>query len=327
MISKTKYEASLAELDRIFEKAKLGKVLSAKPLEEGEFNAAYRVETEQGRYVLKIAPPKEATILTYERDMMHSEVFWYEQIRKHTTVRVPEIYFVDESCELIPSHYFIMEYLTGAPLWAMNFSAEERALADREKIRMAGEIHTIRSHKFGYIQCGLKDSWYDAVREMVSALLADCARFGKQSEYGERLLRAIDRHQELLKAVEGTMVNFDLWDSNIFCERTENGLQFSWIDPERSFYGDPIADWIVCGRGPEQPLSDMGEYFDYYESVSGIRLTGSRDEDIRYAVALGYLALIMETERYNRYVPGDEGWERNTVDSAQKFEQALKILE
>ena len=51
------------------------------------------------------------------------------------------------------------------------------------------------------------------------------------------------------------------------------------------------------------------------------------DEDIRYAVALGYLALIMETERYNRYVPGDEGWERNTVDSAQKFEQALKILE
>ena len=73
-------------------------------------------------------------------------------------------------------------------------------------------------------------------------------------------------------------------------------------------------------------MSEMGEYFDYYESVSGIRLTGSRDEDIRYAVALGYLALIMETERYNRYVPGDEGWERNTVDSAQKFEQALKIL-
>lgn len=199
MISKTKYEASPAELDRIFERAKLGKVLSAKSLGEGEFNAAYRVETEQGRYVLKIAPPKEATILTYERDMMHSEVFWYEQIRKHTTVRVPEICFVDESCELIPSHYFIMEYLTGAPLWAMNFSEEERALADREKIRMAGEIHTIRSSKFGYIQCGLKDSWYDAVRGMVSALLADCARFGKQSEYGERLLEAIDRHQELLR--------------------------------------------------------------------------------------------------------------------------------
>lgn len=55
-------------------------------------------------------------------------------------------------------------------------------------------------------------------------------------------------------------------------------------------------------------------------------MIGSRDEDIRYAVALGYLALIMETERYSRYVPGDEGWERNTVDSAQKFEQALKIL-
>lgn len=86
MISKTKYEASPAEIDRIFERAKLGKVLSAKSLGEGEFNAAYRVETEQGRYVLKIAPPKESTILTYERDMMHSEVFWYEQIRKHTTV-------------------------------------------------------------------------------------------------------------------------------------------------------------------------------------------------------------------------------------------------
>lgn len=41
MISKTKYEASPAELDRIFERAKLGKVLSAKSLGEGEFNAKW----------------------------------------------------------------------------------------------------------------------------------------------------------------------------------------------------------------------------------------------------------------------------------------------
>ena len=151
-------------------------------------------------------------------------------------------------------------------------------------------------------------------------------RLGEKSTYGERLLQAIHKNKELLMKVQGTMVNFDLWDSNVFCNRTEDGLCFAWIDPERSFYGDPLADFITCGQGPRELLSQKKKLFKIYEERSGIKVEGTEEEDVRYAVALGYLALIMETERYNRYEPGDEGWVRNTVEAAEMFEIALRVL-
>lgn len=327
MISKTKYEVTKSEMSAIFAKAELGQVKEFSPLGEGEFNAAYLVHTTEGEYVLKIAPPKDAIILSYEKEMMRSELFWYEQIREHTSVKVPTIYFADESRNIIPCHYFIMEKLEGKPLSEMTFSSEEQAIVTRTKISMAGQIHRIQSDVFGYVQHGTKATWYDAISEMVGMLLEDTKRFDKTSPYGERLLQGIQRHKELLTQVPGTMVNFDLWDSNVFCHPAEEGLHFAWIDPERSFFGDPLADFITCGEGPMQLLSKKDALYEIYEEQSGIHVEGNQDEDIRYAVALGYLALIMETERYNRYEPGDEGWERNTVEANEMFEIALAVLE
>ena len=68
IISKTKYEASEDEIRELFSFHKAGNVLDIAALGNGEFNAAYKVTCDNGvNCVLKIAPPEDARVLSYEK--------------------------------------------------------------------------------------------------------------------------------------------------------------------------------------------------------------------------------------------------------------------
>ena len=87
VISKTKYEASEEEIKKLFSFHKLGNVLD---------NAAYKVTCDNGlSYALKIAPPEGSKVLTYEKNMMKSEVFWYSQMHEKTDILCPKVYVSD----------------------------------------------------------------------------------------------------------------------------------------------------------------------------------------------------------------------------------------
>ena len=59
----------------------------------GMFNAIYRIErkNEKDAVILKVGVIPDATLLTYERDIMPVEVECYRMIREQTTVPVPEV--------------------------------------------------------------------------------------------------------------------------------------------------------------------------------------------------------------------------------------------
>ena len=123
--SKTKYNASKEELARIFAANDMPTVKAVEVLGNGEFNAAFKVTAGDKQYVVKIAPPRGSVVLTYENNMMESEVFWYSQLREKTDIRVPQVYAFDFSEKLIPARYFIMERMEGKPLWEVGFSEAE----------------------------------------------------------------------------------------------------------------------------------------------------------------------------------------------------------
>ena len=121
--SKTKYEATLEEIRDLFSFHKLGNVADISPLGNGEFNSAYKVMLDDGKsFALKIAPPEDATVLTYEKNMMESEVFWYKMMHENTDILCPEVYVSDFSKDIVKSNCFIMQMMEGEPRWAVNFS-------------------------------------------------------------------------------------------------------------------------------------------------------------------------------------------------------------
>ena len=137
--------------------------------------------------------------MTYEKDMMRAEVFWYRQMREHTPITVPDVYFEDFERKQIPTDYFIMEKLSGKQLDQMKFSGSEQVQSNSITATMAAQIHKIKNDQFGYIQNGLYDNWYQAIRAMTQSLLDDCARAKKKIKTRRKLLACIDRYQDVLK--------------------------------------------------------------------------------------------------------------------------------
>ena len=321
--SKTKYEACENEIRELFDKHKVGTVESIDPLGNGEFNAAYKVRCNDGKgYALKIAPPEDANVLTYEKNMMTAEVFWYEKMHKHTDILCPKVYVSDYSKGIVGSNCFIMELMEGEPLWAVKFSDAEYDSVQKQKIGMLTKIHRIQNDQFGYIQSGLYDTWYEALKAMASALVSDCKALGYETPDGEKFLRLIDKHEALLRKVPCRMVNFDLWDSNVLY----NDGKICWIDPERGFWGDPVADFITLGPGQKAPLPAKQKELAIYNETAEDKIILSEETEIRYALAVCYLALIEEVEKYVRYEPEEANYIRNTVDARAMYDMAYEIL-
>ena len=324
MISRTKYTLDEASIQNLFEQAGISGVTSVAPLGDGEFNAVYLIHAGGRDYVLKVAPRDSAPVMAYEHNMMQSEVAWYDVLRQHTSIRVPEVYAADFSRRLLPVPYFIMEYMPGEPLNKAALTAEERAQVDRMLPAMAAQLHAIRSDRFGYPQNGLFGSWYDAIRAFVCQTLDDCARKKRRSRRGERLLKLIERHRAVLEAVEGCMVNFDIWPANIIVQKGESGIQLAWIDPERSFWGDRMLDFVCFAF--HQPLANKAAVLAAYNAAAEAPVAPTREELIRYAIGQGYLALIMETEKYYRYSITNYGWWRNVTACKLLYRAAFAAL-
>ena len=63
-----------------------------------------------------------------------------------------------------------------------------------------------------------------------------------------------------------------------------------------------------------------------YNSFTEEKIVLSKETEIRYALAVCYLALIEEVEKYVRYEPDNPNYIRNTVDAKAMYEMAFEIL-
>lgn len=322
MQSKTKYLLTDETIKELFKKAGVDKITKIAPLGAGEFNAVYEVNADRS-YVLKIAPNSNTPVLTYEKDMIKAELYWYDRIREKTNISVPVIYYRDFSKDLIQADWFIMEKLDGKQ---RNKAEIDRDVVTEKTAKMVAEIHGIHNDKFGYIQNQLYDNWYEALCSMIKNLLHDAERAGKRSKNGERLLKYAHKYKDILISVPCSMVNYDLWDPNILCTKSENGdVNFSWIDPERSFWGDRIFDFL-CLENPIARIGEKTESIKYYNEVSKTPLKLNRELEIRFAFAFGLIALIQEVEKYYRYTPQNFGWWRNIAGQITYYNRAFGVL-
>jgi len=300
-------------------------IQSISPLGDGEFNAVYSLALADSSFcALKIAPKSTVPVLTYEMGMMEAEVFWYDQIQQHTSIRVPKIYSSNINEDELPAPWFLMEQLPGIPMDKFDFHSKEKEEKQITLISILTEIHDIHHTQYGYVQNGLKDTWHEAIRFMVENELKDAARVSRSSKRGEKLLSYIDEYHSILSQAPCTMVNFDLWPSNILCERHENQVLYSWIDPERSFWGDPIAD-LVCFEFLV-PLEKKTKTLETYNTHAKSPILANKEEQIRYAIMEAYLALIMEVEKYYRYWTTNPGWARNVIVSKLLYRSAFSVL-
>lgn len=313
MKSRSKFQVDFATVSEMTQKAGIGSAESVEPLGAGEFNTVLAVRAGGKDYALKIAPAPWSETLSYERDMMRAEVFWYDVLAKRTDIAVPEIYFADFSRTLIPTDWFLMQKVDGAH---PTDKAQKAELCDYIASTLA-KMHRVHGEKFGYEQGRRFDDWHAALRDMVTTLLDELKAKNRTSRRGEKLLALIDRHADILKKAECTMVNYDLWTLNIIASEKDGKTQFTLIDPERCFWGDRTADFVCMEI--LRPLSKKRASLAAYNKVADVPFEVTCETKIRYGLMTAYMGLLQETEKHYRYTPAMWGWWRNVISGAMFY--------
>ena len=265
-------------------------------LKEGWFNASYNIRLADGReVVLKIAPPKGAEVLLYEKNIMATEVAAMRLVRQNPAIPVPEIYFFDDAHDLCDSDYFFMEKIHGENLGQVKAGLPPPAQTAVElRIgEIVREINSFTGTYFGY--AGNQDlranTWREAFIRIVDSVLEDGSRKNVVYDYGyDELRAAVLKHAPALEEITTPcLVHWDGWDLNFF---VKDGRITGIIDFERALWAEPLMEaqfrFLSFGAGVTNSMRGYG------------KTTFTCAEEQRCHLYTLHLALVTNTECYYR---------------------------
>jgi aminoglycoside phosphotransferase (APT) family kinase protein len=306
MESLTKVELTPGEIEALA-RAAFGsgvRLIAADRSDEGWFNAGYALTlTGPGprRAFLKVGPPPDVPVLTYEHRLMRAETRALEALARAEAPHVPAVLATDFSGRIIASDALFMAFVEGTM-----FSHARARMSEAERVRVRRQIgevcglaNRIEGEVFGYpgqpsLQAG---SWRAAFEEMIGRLLEDARRFGAPlAEPAEALALAFERASPLLEgAWRPCLTHYDLWDNNVLVRQGADGWELCGVlDWERGFFGDPLADVIsltAIGSADEQAAALAGQ-----ASARGEAFALDKADRRRLALYRAYLWLIMIVE-------------------------------
>lgn len=276
------------------------RLLACTELTDGYFNAAYRLDLDDGdAHVLKVAPPPDVEVLWYEHDILHAEIDALRLVRDRTDAPVPQVVWVDEAKHL-PSPSFVMSYVPGVSLADVRQQLATDVLAGLDATigGHLAQMHTITSSTFGLLSPARSahDTWAAAFGEIFEHLLRDGERAGVVLPVGSDELRAAlawsgDALDEVRVA---SLVQWDLWDGNVLVDPTSGELT-GYLDFERALWGDPLLEFQF---GPHGRTADVvaGYGSDPFDAPGAAR---------RRALYTLYHHLVMSIEGTYRQYPAD----------------------
>jgi aminoglycoside phosphotransferase (APT) family kinase protein len=269
-------------------------------LEEGWYNAAYRIRLSDNREViLKIAPPKGAKVMSYEKDIMATEVAVMRLVSQNPAIPVPEIYAYDVSHSVCDSDYFFMEKLHGLNLEHVkdNLTPVETESIERQIGEIIRQINSFTGTYFGYDgNPNLRaNTWKEAFIKIIESLLDDAENKGVTLDFSNDEIRTVvmEHAPSLEEITEPCLVHWDAWHSNFFVEGDQ---VVGIIDFERALWAEPLME------------AQFRLYEDYgiTNSLRGYgKTTISLTEEQRNHLYTLHLGLVMNIECYYRTYSSD----------------------
>lgn len=323
MKSKSKKPLAITEIQQIidasFGTVNLGSIIE---LTDGWFNTAYSIELPDlgQEVVMKVAPPSEVKILTYEKNIMKTEVQVYKILKEKTDVPVPEILSFNFNQDIINRDYFIMEKLKGIP-WNKIKSKLSHKQNDQLKYKTgvyAARINSIIGNHFGYftdLKKSYNKSWKNTFVNMIKNVLHDGVELHIELPRSYKdIMKLIKTKAEILEDVKVPhLVHWDLWEGNIFIieyEQKEYSIE-GIIDCERALWGDPLIEYEFMYAPSNQA------FLKGFETETKEKFEYTNDLELRRRLYNIYLFLIIVTEANSR---GYHGSEATKIIQWAKFE-------
>lgn len=287
-------------------------------LEHGWFKVAYRIRLRSGtQVVVKIAPPPQVEVMTYERGAMATELAALQLIQEHTKVAVPAVDFADQSHELCDAGYFFMLYIDADNLNVIRDGLPRTRLDayDQALGATTRELNRIRGSALGPLAGPGQSRWRPAFLQMIGEVLGDGERRGVDLGYGYDVVREVvaARADCLDEVSEPRFVEWDLWAGNCM---VRDGEVVAILDHERAFYGDPLMEFGFTA-------SELSAYGDSTAFIRGYGHEPFTDtERVRRRLYNLYLVLvqIVETNFRAHTDTGQYDW------ACERMREAMAML-
>ncbi|KAF8756055.1 Fructosamine kinase [Rhizoctonia solani] len=205
-----------------------------KEFASGCYNAVYRVITEHGQWVLKVAPNPSVKVLRYEHNILDAEVRVLGILSNYQTpLRVPKVHKFDQSCKLIEAPYAIIDFIPGENLDQVRKQLDKN---DERRIDQAMGQHLRFCNEITRVNSGDDD---------LAGHAQDASIPGIPHEEIKHLLAL---HASAFDEVtEAKLVIWDQWDGNVLIsftdsEKKSGGSVSGTIDYERALWGDPLME-------------------------------------------------------------------------------------
>jgi len=289
-------------------------IAAAKEINEGFFNAAFRVTLTDGReVVLKASPEPRIPLLTYERDIMRGEAEFF-RAAADGGVLVPEVLCANFEREVIDGDFIVMTAVDGVTWYSVEQQLGESAKAElkRQLGGIAAQLHRVThpQGRFGYpaVDELSGSTWPDAFTAMIGAILDDADRFDAPLPLPSAEVRKVaQRHADALAQIKApALLHFDLWPGNVMITGHEaadgdaNGNAdgaapriSGLIDGERMIWGDPLMEFVgmaVFGR------ADQDEHVRAGYLAAGGAIDESEAAERRMTLYHLYMQVLLLTE-------------------------------
>ncbi|WP_214102991.1 phosphotransferase family protein [Acrocarpospora catenulata] len=324
MDSRTKRRLTAAELDALVLDALGVGMVSSEELTDGFANAVWRLGLEDGRdVVLKVSPPPDLKLLTYERDLLRTEAMVY-QLAADADLPLAALLHAGFDDPLIGGDFLILSALDGVPWNRATVTPDQERVIRFELGACLARLHTIPGHGvFGYPYAGLTGrTWREAFLVMAGAILDDAVRYATRLPASiVEIAGLFHRNGPALdEIVVPRLVHFDIWPGNVFLR--DGGIE-ALIDHERAFWGDPIADFVTPTIFGEIQGDDP-MLVGYHDAGGGQGLF-THTTEVRVALYRAYLYLIMLVEEAPRQHPEEEYKQIRTL-ATEGLVRALEVL-
>ena len=285
-------------------------IAQSRELNEGFFNAAFRITLTDGReVVLKVSPTPDTALLTYERDIMHGEAEFFRSAEA-ADVPLAAVLHTGFDRTAIDGDFIVMAAVDGVTWHSLEqrLDDEAKAALRRELGGIAARLHTVThpTGRFGYpaVPELSGTTWPDAFLAMLAAVLKDSERYQVAMPLPPAdLLKIATRHTDALAEIHSpALVHFDLWPGNVMVTgfapdgtaRPDVAPSISGlIDGERMIWGDPLMEFVgmdVFGRSDLDPDIAAG-----YLGAGGA-IDGGTDGERRLALYHLYMQTLLLTE-------------------------------
>jgi len=270
----------------------------------GHFGQLYRVETEQGNFMLRIGLPDNARGLFYEKGEIEREVEILDLVQGKTSMPVPKVVAADFSRSLLNRDYLITEALPG--ILYSEITSLSHAKHDQVFFQVGQhlkQLHAIIGTAYGYngpqSSMELQQTWKEAFVVRWGKLIKDVEAGGLYSSDEatglETLLESYTSYFE--RNNPPSLLHMGIGKENILVDPEGNvtgllGLEFAlWGDPEIEFAVlDCTGIWASSfweGYGMSRP-NDIGsrtrrKFYILYEVQKNMPLAVWRNNDYEEA--------------------------------------------